>query len=82
MASGSEILPTFSRREREILTQLPDGATYDAIARRLGLSRHTVDTYIRRLREKTGAANRTQLVVLALRLDQAAAAPTESPGPR
>lgn len=65
----------FSPRELEILRQLPSGGTYDAIARSLGISRHTVDTYIRRIRGKVGAANRTQLVVLALRLED----DTESP---
>ncbi|KOU18268.1 hypothetical protein ADK52_30735 [Streptomyces sp. WM6372] len=59
---------SFTPREREILSHLPDGATYQAIARRLGLSPHTVDTYIRRLRGKTGTTNRTQLAVLATRL--------------
>jgi len=51
-----------------VLTRLAGGATYAAIARDLGLSPHTVDTYLRRLRAKTGAGNRTQLVLLALRL--------------
>jgi DNA-binding CsgD family transcriptional regulator len=70
-------IPTLSRREREILTLLPGGATYDAIARRLGLSRHTVDAYLRSLRAKTGAANRTQLVVLALSGEHCATLPPQ-----
>ncbi|WP_370466756.1 response regulator transcription factor [Streptacidiphilus sp. PB12-B1b] len=59
---------TLTPREHEILSELPGGATYNAIARRLGLSKHTVDTYIRRIRLKTGAMNRTEMVVLALEL--------------
>lgn len=66
MQSGMETSPDLTPREREILAQLPGGATYQAIARRLGLSPHTVDTYLRRVRSKTGLTNRTQLVVLAL----------------
>jgi DNA-binding CsgD family transcriptional regulator len=57
-----------SPREREVLALLADGATYGSIARTLELSPHTVDTYLRRLRAKTGSSNRTQLVMLALRL--------------
>jgi DNA-binding CsgD family transcriptional regulator len=72
-AVDTESAQTLSRREREILAQLPGGATYHAIARSLGLSRHTVDTYVRRIRDKTGAANRTEMVVLALELRRAPA---------
>jgi DNA-binding CsgD family transcriptional regulator len=58
--------PALTPREREVLSLLVDGETYWNIGRRLGISRHTVDTHLRRLRDKTGTANRTQLVVLAL----------------
>ncbi|MFE9561168.1 response regulator transcription factor [Streptomyces sp. NPDC006487] len=58
--------PQFSDRETDVLGLLIGGGTYCAIARQLGISPHTVDTYLRRLRVKTGTANRTQLVVLAL----------------
>ncbi|MFH9089292.1 response regulator transcription factor [Streptomyces sp. NPDC017673] len=68
--AGDDLAQTLSPREREILSRLPGGGTYDAIARGLGISRHTVDTYMRRIRAKVGAANRTQLVVLALRLEE------------
>ncbi|MFD9304068.1 response regulator transcription factor [Streptomyces sp. NPDC060048] len=53
-------------RERQVLALLAGGETYCGIGRRLGISPHTVDTYLRRLRDKTGTVNRTQLVVLAL----------------
>ncbi|WP_405976949.1 response regulator transcription factor [Streptomyces sp. NBC_00158] len=68
MSHETALAHSFTPREREILSQLPDGDTYQAIARRLGLSPHTVDTYVRRLRGKTGTTNRTQLAVLATRL--------------
>ncbi|MER6214400.1 MULTISPECIES: response regulator transcription factor [unclassified Streptomyces] len=68
MSYDTALAHSFTPREREILSQLPNGDTYQAIARRLGLSPHTVDTYVRRLRGKTGTTNRTQLAVLATRL--------------
>ncbi|WP_328497916.1 helix-turn-helix transcriptional regulator [Streptomyces sp. NBC_00414] len=59
---------SLSSREREILVRICDGETYHAIARGLGISPHTVDTHIRRIRHKTGIFNRSQLVLLAVRL--------------
>ncbi|MFF4935245.1 response regulator transcription factor [Streptomyces griseofuscus] len=59
---------TLSPREREVLAHLAQGCTYRIIARRMGLSPHTVDTYVRRLRGKTGLDNRIQLAHLAYRL--------------
>ncbi|MEZ0069274.1 DNA-binding CsgD family transcriptional regulator/lambda repressor-like predicted transcriptional regulator [Streptacidiphilus sp. MAP12-20] len=60
--------PSFSPREIEVLEHLLKGVTYGTIARRLQLSPHTVDTYLRRIRAKTGSANRTQLALLAVAL--------------
>lgn len=57
-----------SRRERQVLTHMAHGLTYDEIAQHMTLSRHTVDTYIRRIRAKTGARNRMQLLMCALPL--------------
>ncbi|WP_229818489.1 LuxR C-terminal-related transcriptional regulator [Streptomyces chromofuscus] len=51
-----------------MLDRMADGLTYDAIAQHMALSRHTVDTYIRRIRAKTGARNRMQLLLCALPL--------------
>ncbi|WP_415924667.1 response regulator transcription factor [Streptomyces sp. MI02-7b] len=42
--------------------------TYQAIAREIEISPHTVDAHIRRLRRKAGVNNRSQLVVLAVQL--------------
>jgi DNA-binding CsgD family transcriptional regulator len=73
---------SFTPRERQILARLPGGATYQAIARQLGISTHTVDTYMRRLRSKTGSTNRTQLAVLAVQLEyhSASSGPTGTDG--
>ncbi|WP_329566395.1 response regulator transcription factor [Kitasatospora sp. NBC_01266] len=60
--------PALAPREQEVLALLAQGETYGAIARRLGVSPHTVDTYLRRLRSKTGTTNRTQLAYLAFQL--------------
>lgn len=71
---------SFTPRERQVLCQLPGGATYQVIAHRLGISTHTVDTYMRRLRTKTGATNRTQLAVLAVQLGYYPATSSGPPG--
>ncbi|GGX83459.1 response regulator transcription factor [Streptomyces hiroshimensis] len=59
--------PALTGREQQVLHLLSSGDTISAIARQLRLSPHTVDTYLRRLRTKTGAVNRTQLAVYAVR---------------
>ncbi|MFE6053202.1 response regulator transcription factor [Kitasatospora sp. NPDC056446] len=59
-----------SAREVEVLEHLVQGLTYGAIARRLRISPHTVETHLRRIRAKTGSANRTQLALLALAPDR------------
>ncbi len=63
---GPSALSALSDREHEVLCRLAEGHTYGAIARSLGLSTHTVDTYVRRIRAKTGVHNRMQLILLAL----------------
>ncbi|MFD6833532.1 response regulator transcription factor [Streptomyces diastaticus] len=64
-----EVVCTASGREREVLGHIARGATYREIARRMDVSLHTVDTYVRRIRAKTGARNRTHLLLLALSLE-------------
>lgn len=68
MSSQNLVHPSFTAREREVLVQLCRGGTYQAIARSLGISPHTVDTHIRRVRRKAGVTNRSQLVLLAVEL--------------
>ncbi|MDI5961419.1 helix-turn-helix transcriptional regulator [Streptomyces sp. SL13] len=67
-----------SCREREVLTHVAQGRTYAATARRMGLSPHTVDTYLRRIRAKAGVVNRVELALLAARI--AAVNPPGEPG--
>ncbi len=57
---------TPSPREKQVTEYLVLGHTYDSIAHSLGISPHTVDTYVRRIKVKLHAANRSQLVVSAL----------------
>jgi len=72
---------SLSPQERQVLAHMASGLTYYAIAKRMQISRHTVDTYFRRIRAKTGARSRMQLLMYALRLDDATEWATEEPGP-
>ncbi|WP_210584181.1 response regulator transcription factor [Streptomyces sp. GESEQ-35] len=51
---SSDVLDLLSTREIEVLSHLAEGHTYSSIARRMHLSPHTVDTYLRRIRGKAG----------------------------
>jgi len=55
-----------SPREREVLLLTARGFTYGQIARGLGISPHTVDTYVRRIRTKLGVGNKAELTRAAL----------------
>ncbi|MCF6473393.1 response regulator transcription factor [Nonomuraea sp. MG754425] len=55
-----------SRREYEVLKYIAQGRTHDQTARLLGISRHTVDTYIKRVRRKLGLGNKAQLARAAM----------------
>lgn len=59
-------LNSLSPREREVLTYIADGYTHEQTARRIGISRHTVDTYIKRVRSKLTVGNKAELTRLAL----------------
>jgi DNA-binding NarL/FixJ family response regulator len=56
-----------SERERAVLTCLVKGYTYEAIANELGISQKTVGSYIQRVREKTKARSRKELIEAAAR---------------
>lgn len=58
-----------SPREREVLLQIARGFTHGQIARGLGISPHTVDTYVRRIRTKLGVGNKAELTRAALLSD-------------
>ncbi|HZN19304.1 MAG TPA: helix-turn-helix transcriptional regulator [Micromonosporaceae bacterium] len=59
---------SLSAREKEVVVHLSRGLTYLQIGRRLGIAVWTVDTYLRRVRAKTGATTSADLVRLGLRL--------------
>ncbi|GEB49105.1 MULTISPECIES: helix-turn-helix domain-containing protein [Streptomyces] len=62
----TDLLRALSDREREVLDRVLEGHTYSSTARALGLSPHTVDTYMRRIRAKTGTTHRLELLRLAM----------------
>lgn len=61
---GKELSP----RERQVLRHIAAGLTYRCAARRMGISVHTVDDYIRRIRAKYGVHAHAELIRLALQL--------------
>ncbi|GAA3220868.1 helix-turn-helix domain-containing protein [Nonomuraea helvata] len=58
--------PDLSARENEVLQRVADGLTQQQIARSMGISRHTVDTYLRRVRAKLGLGNKAELTRAAV----------------
>ncbi|MEU6149246.1 helix-turn-helix transcriptional regulator [Actinosynnema sp. NPDC047251] len=67
-ASGPRLLPAFCEwygitpRERQVLADVYDGAAPKNIARRRGLSVHTVNDHLKAVFRKTGAGGRDELV--------------------
>ena len=55
-----------SPRETEVLALLGDGLSVPAIAARMFISQSTAKTYVARLYEKLGAANRAQALMTAI----------------
>lgn len=66
---GEVAEPTLSGREAQVLTHIAHGLTHGQIATRLGISPHTVDTYVKRIRTKLGVGNKAELTRLALLRD-------------
>jgi DNA-binding NarL/FixJ family response regulator len=69
-ARKGEVTPDttpLSKREREILQRVADGATTKQVATDLGISPHTVKTHLERIFEKLGANDRAQAVAIAIR---------------
>lgn len=56
-----------SDREIEVLELVAGGASNEEVARRLFLSLKTVESHLRRLFNRYGSMNRTELAVLAIR---------------
>jgi DNA-binding NarL/FixJ family response regulator len=55
-----------SEREEQVLALIAHGLTHGQIATRLGISPHTVDTYVKRIRFKLGVGNKAELTRAAL----------------
>jgi DNA-binding NarL/FixJ family response regulator len=61
-------MPALSRREGEVLHMIARGLTHQQVARRLQISVHTVDTYVRRIKFKWKLGNKADLTRAALRV--------------
>jgi DNA-binding NarL/FixJ family response regulator len=57
-----------TRRERQVVAHLVDGATNDEIAQRLGVRTATVRNLVSNVMRKLGVRSRTEAAVVALRL--------------
>jgi DNA-binding NarL/FixJ family response regulator len=55
-----------TEREEQVLQQVASGLTHGQIGRRLGISPHTVDTYVKRIRVKLRVGNKAELTRAAL----------------
>ncbi|MBX9398224.1 helix-turn-helix transcriptional regulator [Streptomyces sp. TRM72054] len=60
--------PVLAPREQETLRHIAAGRTYLQTARHMGLSKHTVDAYLRRIRAKLGINSTAELTRLAISL--------------
>ncbi|MFI7452140.1 LuxR C-terminal-related transcriptional regulator [Nonomuraea sp. NPDC049714] len=58
--------PQLSAREEETLSYIAQGFTHAQVARRMGVSKATVDTYVERIRAKLQVGNKAQLTRAAL----------------
>ena len=58
--------PALAPREKETLRHIAAGRTYLQTARHMGLSRHTVDAYLRRIRTKLNITTTAELTRWAI----------------
>jgi len=70
-AMAAPVSPTeeelvLSPRENQVIGQIARGLTHGQIANRLGISRHTVDTYVKRIRSKLNVGNKAELTRAAV----------------
>ncbi|MFE8944811.1 response regulator transcription factor [Streptomyces sp. NPDC007856] len=70
-APANERAP-ISPRERQVLLYISRGLTHSQIARELGISSHTVDTYVKRIRQKLDLGNKAELTRAALSISHQA----------
>jgi two-component system, NarL family, nitrate/nitrite response regulator NarL len=66
-ALGEEEPPLLTPREIEVLAAIGNGSSNKAVARRLGISEHTVKFHVESLFRKLGAASRAEAVRKGLR---------------
>jgi two-component system, NarL family, nitrate/nitrite response regulator NarL len=64
-----------SDREEEALRYIAEGLTHRQTANRMGVKSSTVDTYVKRIRAKTGLGNKADLARLAFELGQTSLGP-------
>jgi DNA-binding CsgD family transcriptional regulator len=57
-----------SERERDVLRLLARGASYAEVARRLGISAHTVASHVKNAYRKLGARSAAEAVARAIEL--------------
>lgn len=76
MAAASD--RPLSPREEQVLRQIARGLTHGQIARRLGISPHTVDTYVKRIRAKLDVGNKAELTRAALLRNGTAGDPSDA----
>jgi DNA-binding NarL/FixJ family response regulator len=55
-----------SAREEQVLDLIATGLTHQQVATATGLSRHTVDTYVKRIRSKLSLGNKAELTRMAI----------------
>jgi len=63
---NSKTIPALTERELEILTWVSRGKSNSVIAQILGISHHTVNTYLRRIFLKLGTSDRTSVSVIGI----------------
>ena len=67
IVSGSDIDLPLNPREKEVLALIVQGLTSKQIAEKLSISKSTVETHRKNIREKTGAKSTAELIRLVLR---------------
>ncbi|MFF9983696.1 response regulator transcription factor [Streptomyces erythrochromogenes] len=60
--------PELAPREQEALRHIAAGRTYLQTARHMGLSKHTVDAYLRRIRAKLNVNSTAEMTRIAITL--------------
>ncbi|MFD8889531.1 response regulator transcription factor [Streptomyces sp. NPDC059566] len=58
--------PVLAPREQEALRHIAAGCTYLQTARQMGLSKHTVDAYLRRIRAKLNINTTAEMTRMAI----------------